>query len=116
MNSKSGKMKKLGFLIVSLAFLLNTACEEHVKVSEEMKGFLALIDATHSMDEAANQFGYMAEDMPLGYFEIRDPSITASYLENGNTCYDVNVKHGFIDSNVKVCWSENEIISIVEVE
>ena len=92
------------------------SCGQHVKVSEEMNEFLTLIDATHSMDDAAKPFGFTAEEIPLDYFEVKSPTITASSEKNGITCYDVNVKHGFIESNIQVCWSENEIISIVEIE
>ena len=108
-------MKK--YLFFALYFLLLfSSCGQHVKVSEEMKGFLELIDATHSMDDAARPFGYTVEEMPLGYYEVKRPTITASYDKNGTACYDVNVKHGFIESNVQVCWSDNEIISIIEIE
>ena len=110
------KVNKIVFLPVSIALLFIASCGERIKVSEEMKGFMALIDATHSMDQAADPFGYTADEMPLSYFEIKNPTITASSEENGIVCYDVNVKHGFIESNVQVCWSENEIISIIEIE
>jgi hypothetical protein len=103
-------------VLILLSILFIASCGRNVKISEEMKGFLALIDATHSMDDAARPFGYTAEEMPLDYFEVKNPSITDSSEENGIICYDINLKHGFIESNVQVCWSENKIISIIEIE
>ena len=109
-------MNKNVVVLILLSILFIASCGPNVKVLEEMKGFLALIDATHSMDDAARPFGYTAEEMPLGYFEVKSPTITDSSEENGIICYDLNVKHGFIESNVQVCWSENKIISIIEIE
>jgi len=109
-------MRKIVISLISLSILFVVSCGQNVNVSEEMKGFMALIDATHSMDDAAKPFGYTADEIPLGYFEVKNPTITTSTDENGIICYDVNVKHGFIESNVQVCWSENEIISIIEIE
>jgi hypothetical protein len=110
------KVNKFVFVLISIVIILLTSCAQNVKVSEEMKGFMALIDATNSMDDAAKPFGYSAEEMPLGYYEIKSPTITASSEEKGIVCYNVNLKHGFIESNVQVCWSENKILSIIEIE
>ncbi len=110
------KLRRIVFILISLTILTTASCGNNIKVTDEMNGFLALIDATHSMDDAAKPFGYTADEMPLGYFEVKNPTITASSEENGVICYDLNVKHGFIESNVQVCWSENEIISIIEIE
>ena len=109
-------MRIFFIILISFVTLTFASCDQNVRVSEEMKGFLTLIDATHSMDEAAKSFGYIVDEMPLGYFEVKNPTITASSEKDGVVCHDVNVKHGFIESNVRVCWFENEIISIIEIE
>ena len=101
------------FTILSLSFI---SCGSSVEVSDEMKAFMSAIDSTNSMDDAAETYGYSNEDMPLGYYEVKEPTITGSNIEGETTCYDVNVKHGLVDSNINVCWEEGRIVSITEIE
>lgn len=110
------KVKKIYLVLFSMVIYVIASCDQNVEVSEEMKEFLELIDTTHSMYAAVRPFNYNPDEIPLDYFELKNPTITASSNENGIVCYDVNIKHGFIESFVRVCWSENKIIRIIEIE
>jgi len=107
-------MKKL-FLIV--AFIMATSvgfvsCNESVEVSPDMAAFMEVINSSKSIDEAAAKYGYSNDDMPLAFYDVKEPSVTASITEDGETCYDLNVKHGDVDSDITVCWSAGKIVSI----
>ncbi|MEL6813101.1 MAG: hypothetical protein AAFP76_17400 [Bacteroidota bacterium] len=108
-------MRKLILTLTAISFLA-VSCGESVEVSPEMQGFMEAIDATNSMDDAAEKYGFTSDDIALGFYELKNPEVTAATTEGATTCYDVNIKHGIIDSNVKVCWEDGKITSISELE
>ena len=101
------------FAVLSYSYI---SCETSIDVSEEMKSFMSSIDSTNSMDDSAETYGYSNDDIPLGYYEVKEPTVTGSTVEGAKTCYDVNVKHGLVDSNIVVCWEDGKIVSITEIE
>ena len=64
------------------------------------------------MIDAAAKYGYEADEIPLDLYDLKEPSVKKTEQEGANTCYLVNIKHGMIDSNVKICWNTGKIVSI----
>ncbi|MGM0651123.1 MAG: hypothetical protein ACQES1_11545, partial [Bacteroidota bacterium] len=85
-------------------------------VSEEMQGFMTKIENSNSIVDAANAYGYDAESIPLDLYELEEPSVKSTTEKEGKTIYKMNVKHGMIDSDVKVIWEGDKVVDIKEVE
>ncbi len=104
------------FGTVLIIFTLFTSCGSSVKTTPEMEAFLVAIDSTNSMDDAAAIFEYSTNDMPLGYYEVKEPTVVASIIEGKKTCYHINVKHAFTSNDINVCWEEGKIVSISNID
>ncbi|MDA3819478.1 MAG: hypothetical protein PF590_03285 [Candidatus Delongbacteria bacterium] len=112
-------MKQFTKLIIALAITVGlTSCGggSDTEVSEEMQGFMTKIENTNSIVDAAEAYGYEADEMPLDLYELKEPSVKSTTDKEGKTIYTMNVKHGMIDSDVKIIWEENEIVDIQETE
>jgi hypothetical protein len=110
-------MKKLLTAIVAVGFALGiVSCGgAGVEVSEEMQGFMDKIEATNSIIDAAEAYGYDADEMPLDLYTLEEPSVKAMEEVDGKTVYTMNVKHGMIDSDVKICWKDGNVVNIKDV-
>ncbi len=108
-------MKKSSLLLaLVLTINLFVSCGKSIEVSSEMQGFINAIVSTKSIDDAAAKYGYKNDDMPLSFYELGEAKVYASSVDGTKTCYDLNVKHGLVDSNINVCWEEGKIVSITE--
>jgi hypothetical protein len=111
-------MKKLLTAIIAVGFALSfTACGggSSVEVSEEMQGFMTKIENTNSIMDAAAEYGYEADEMPLDLYTLEEPSVKSVKEEDGKTIYTMNVKHGMMDSDVKICWKDGKVVNIKDV-
>jgi hypothetical protein len=112
-------MKQLMTIIIIFILTVGfTSCggDSGADVSEEMQGFMTKIENTNSIVDAANAYGYEAKDMPLDLYKLEEPSVKSTTEKEGKTIYTMNVKHGMIDSDVKVIWKDNKVVDIKEVE
>ena len=109
-------MKKLmtAVLAIGMVFTFFACGGSNVEVSEEMQGFMDKIEATNSIIDAAEAYGYEAESMPLDLYTIEEPTVKSMKEEDGKTVYTMNVKHGMIDSDVMICWKEGKVVNIKE--
>ncbi len=112
-------MKNTNFFLSTILILtvcINfIACGSSVEISPEMEGFMTTISSTKSIDDAAGKYGYSNEDIPLNLYELEDPNVINSSIEGETTCYDVNIKHGIFNSEIKVCWENGKITNITEL-
>ncbi|HKK68911.1 MAG TPA: hypothetical protein VJ946_11890 [Bacteroidales bacterium] len=111
-------MKKLLTAIIAVGFALSfTACGggSGVEVSEDMQGFMTKIENTNSIMDAAAEYGYEADEMPLDLYTLEEPSVKSVKEEDGKTIYTMNVKHGMMDSDVKICWKDGKVVNIKDV-
>jgi hypothetical protein len=69
-------MRKVVLFLAAIAAFLTFSCGGGVEVSPEMKGFMEEINKTNSMIEAAEKYGYNADEMPLDLYELKDPTVT----------------------------------------
>ncbi|PLX19960.1 MAG: hypothetical protein C0599_09955 [Salinivirgaceae bacterium] len=109
-------MKKLTLIFAAFLSLLFYSCGGGVEVSPEMQGFMDEINATNSMIDAAEKYGYNADEMPLDLYELKDPTVTKVEKDGDKTMYYTNFKHGIIDSDVIICWKDKVIVNIKDVE
>lgn len=109
-------MKKVVLILAAIATFLTISCGGGVKISPEMQGFMDEINATNSMIEAAEKFGYNADNMPLDLYELKEPTVTKVEKNGDKTMYYTNIKHGLIDSDVIIIWKDKVIVDIKDVE
>ncbi|MCH8905249.1 MAG: hypothetical protein IIA45_15225 [Bacteroidetes bacterium] len=117
-------MKKLlSTLFMGALFVSFMSCGGggSVEVSAEMQEFLDEISSSSSIVTAAGKYGYGyeeagEEDIPLDLYELKEPSVKKKISILGQTCYQVNVKHGVFDSDFLVCWEDGKIVSIADME
>lgn len=71
-------MKKIqnGVIAIVIAISLVACGGSSVEVSKEMKGFMEKIEATNSIIDAAEAYGYEEEQMPLDLYTLESPSVT----------------------------------------
>lgn len=110
-------MKKIqnGVIAIVIAISLVACGGSSVEVSKEMKGFMEKIEATNSIIDAAEAYGYEEEQIPLDLYTLESPSVKEVKEEKGETVYTMNVKHGIIDSNVKVFWKDGKVVNIEDI-
>jgi hypothetical protein len=109
-------MRKVVLLLSAIIAFIAYSCGGGVEVSPEMQGFMDEINATNSMIEAAEKYGYNADEMPLDLYELKDPTVTKVEKDGDKTMYYTNIKHGLIDSDVIICWKDKVIVNIKDVE
>ena len=110
------RRKSLLLSSVILTICLFVSCGKSIEVSNEMQGFIEAISSTKSIDTAAGKYGYVNDEIPLAFYELGESNVRGVNIEGTKTCYDLNVKHGLIDSNIKVCWENGKITSITDIE
>lgn len=78
-----------------------------VDVSPEMKGFMAMLDGKDgSASKALKKYAVPAkQNDDLGMYTLREPQVTGTEKQGGNTCYTMTSKAGMMDHTTKVCWN-----------
>ncbi|WP_462280280.1 hypothetical protein [Salinivirga cyanobacteriivorans] len=107
-------MRKLVYYFTLIIAAISFSCSGGPEVSPEMQGFMDEISATGSMIDAAEKYGYNAQEMPLDLYELKEPTVKEVTKEGEKVEYLVNIKHGLIDSDVIVVWKDKVIVNIKE--
>ncbi|HKK58446.1 MAG TPA: hypothetical protein VJ937_03135 [Salinivirga sp.] len=107
-------MRKLVYFFTLIIAAISISCSSGPEVSPEMQGFMDEISATGSMIDAAEKYGYNAQEMPLDLYELKEPTVKKVTKEGEKVEYLVNIKHGLIDSDVIVVWKDKVIVNIKE--
>lgn len=108
-------MKKLLLkaTVVASVFAMTSCGGASVELDENMKGFVDTVSSSHSMMDAIEKYGANPDmETDLDLYELKEPTVSAVSEEGGKKCYDMNVKHGLIDSNCKVCWENDKVVSV----
>lgn len=108
-------MKKiLTILNVAVIALFIQACGgSSVEVDPNMKSFMDEIQSSKSMVEAVVKFASNPDmETDLDYYELTEPTVKGMTETDGNKCYEMNVKHGMIDSDCVVCWKDGKVESV----
>mgnify|MGYP006286327633 FL=1 len=107
-------MRKLVYYFTLIIAAISFSCASGPEVSPEMQGFMDEISATGSMIDAAEKYGYNAQEMPLDLYELKEPTVKKVTKDGEKVEYLVNIKHGLIDSDVIVVWKDKVIVNIKE--
>ncbi len=68
-----------------------------------------------SVEVSVEKYGYSNIDIPLDLYGLKDRSVIRSSVDGEDTCYDVNIKYGFVDSNIRVYWKNQKYCGNIDI-
>jgi hypothetical protein len=89
-----------------------------VDLIPEMKDFLSQMDGDPDHVEAARD-KYAADgadmsDLPLT--PLKDPQVEGSEVRDGKSCYKVNFKSGQVILTLGICWKDQKIVEVKQLD
>jgi len=104
----------LSFIILGLS-----SCNDTVRVSPEMQGFIDNLDGSpHDVEHALHEFGAdnLLDDESLTSSDLCEPKVISCTGDKDHSCYEFEARAGKKKKVYEVCWDGKKIESMHATE